>query len=309
MIGHSRSGKTSYMAGLYNQFGDNKDGIGITTYDTSKKAKLKQLGSNLASGVYPKGTDIASEYNFHLMIEGDIIIPFNWYDYRGGALMQNSKSSPEVAILIKKIEDADALIVFLDGEKLANDEDIDDFEDEYDVIIWSIQKAILNKKSTNYFPISFVITKGDLFDDYSILYESEGLDYFMPLIKNIKGGSAAAGMLSVCEVASNGIFNILPPLLFSLYYGMPEYIGQRMDYLNSEINHYNSLWPNLIDDTFGVLSKIFGSGDYITDREQAVESMKRIQKEKKNLEFLDSCKDGMKEIIDKWVEQNIIMAF
>lgn len=309
MIGHSRSGKTSYMAGLYNQFGDNKDGIGITTYDTSKKAQLKRIGSNLASGVYPKGTDIASEYNFHLMIEGDIIIPFNWYDYRGGALMQNSKSSPDVAKLIKKIEDADALIVFLDGEKLANDEDIDDFEDEYDVIIWSIQKAILNKKNTNYFPISFVMTKGDLFDDYSVLYESEGLDYFMPLIKNIKGGSAAAGMLSVCEVASNGIFNILPPLLFSLYYGMPEYISQRMDYLNSEINHYNSLWPNLIDDTFGVLSKFFGSGDYKTDREQAVESMKRIQEEKKNLEFLDSCKDEFKNIIDKWVEKQIIIVF
>ncbi len=309
MVGHSRSGKTSYMAALYKQFGGNSESLGIVTNDYKKRGKLERLGDNLSSGIYPKGTDIASEYNFYLTIDGKTIIPFDWYDYRGGALLQNSKSSPDVAKLIKKINEADALIVFLDGEKLSKEVNLDDFEDEYDVLIWAIQKAISSKRKDTYFPVSFVMTKGDMSEDYSALYDSEGLNYFMPLIENIKGGSTASGMLTVCEVARSGIYNILPPLLFSLYYGMPEYISHRMKSLNSEIEYYNNLWPNLLDDLFGGLSDFFGSGNYKTDRAMAAESMKKIQEEQENLQFLTNCQDGIKEVLDGWVKQNVIFCF
>jgi hypothetical protein len=309
MIGHSRSGKTSYMAALYKEFGNNSEGVGITTYDSRKKEQLERLGTNLAQGIYPKGTDIASDYSLYLKIDGKTIIPFNWYDYRGGALLQNSKSSPDVAKLITKISEADALIVFLDGERLATETDSDDFEDEYDNLIWAIQKAISSKKKDTYFPVSFVMTKGDMFEDYSVLFYSEGLNYFKPLIENIKDGSTASGMVCVCEVAKSGIFNILNPLLFSLYYGMPEYIRKRMEYLNSEVEHYNTLWPNLLDDFFGGLSVVFGDGDYKTERAKAAESMKKIQEEQENLQFLSNCQDGMKELLDEWAKNGIIYCF
>lgn len=308
MVGHSSSGKTSYMAGLYGIFGDDKDGIGITTYDQNKNKRLKKIARNIHLGIYPTGTDIASEYNFHLTINGNSIIPFNWYDYRGGALSQSSKKSPEVATLVNKIREANALIVFLDGEKIVQSTD-DELEEEYEILLWAIQKSIGSKKNNNYFPISFVMTKGDLYEDYSVLYESNGLEYFMPLIKNIKSGQTAAGMVTACEISSSGIYNVFPPLLFSLYYGMSDYINKRINYLNSEVEYYNKLWPNLLDDIFGGLSEIFGSGSYKTDRQQARESMAKIQQEKSNLELLESCQKGMKEQIDSWVEENVIFAF
>lgn len=47
MIGHSRSGKTSYMAGLYKLYGDDPEGFGLWMSDSAKSQKLKKLGANM----------------------------------------------------------------------------------------------------------------------------------------------------------------------------------------------------------------------------------------------------------------------
>lgn len=307
MIGHSRSGKTSYMAGLYNEFGDKAEGIGIWTSDTSKSKKLKKMADNISHGIYPTGTDIASKYNFWLQINNSLIIPFNWFDYRGGALSESTKDSKDAKDLISKITNADALIVFLDGEKIVS-ETTEDLEDDYEIILWTIQKALSKKKSKNYFPISLVMTKGDLYSDYSPLYDSNGLEYFLPLIDNIRESNVAAGMISVCEVASTGIYNVFSPLLFSLYYGMPSYTTKRIESINEEIEYYNNLYPNLFDDLVSGLMSFFGS-DTESDRDKARKSIQRIEEEKEKLEFLQSLSDDMKETIESLVKNNQIITF
>lgn len=304
MIGHSRSGKTSYMAGLYKEFGNKEKGIGIWTSDYSKQSKLKRIADNISHGIYPTGTDIASEYDFWLQIDNRLVIPFNWYDYRGGALSESSKTSRDAQKLIEKIENADALIVFLDGEKIVEDTD-EDAEDDYEILLWAIQKAVSRKRlgSGNYFPISFVITKGDLYADYSPLYDSDGLEYFTPFFKTIRDGNTVAGMISICEVAKTGVYNVFSPLLFSLYYGMPEYISKRMDAINKEIDYYNTLYPNILDD---IWTTIFGG---TSDRELARKSLQKIEEEKQNLEYLESMSKDMWDALNSLAENNHIIKF
>lgn len=320
MIGHSRSGKTSYMAGLYKEFGDKGKGIGIWTSDSSKKERLERIANNISHGTYPSGTDISSEYNFWLQIDNRLVIPFDWYDYRGGALSESSKTSRDAQKLIERIESADAIIVFLDGEKIVYETD-EEAEDDYEILLWAIQKAVSRKQIStgNYFPISFVVTKGDLYPGEPLIYTKdginyyntsffEGLDYFLPFIKTIRESNTVAGMLTKCEVSRYGIENVLPPLLFSLYYGMNDYIDKRIDIINNEVDYYNKLDPNIVDDLFCGLDNLFG-GNSKSDREMARESLKRINKEKENLKYLKSKKEKFWNDLNKLVKENKIIKF
>lgn len=312
MIGHSRSGKTSYMAALYKEYGENSGGYGITT-TTSERERLSVLANNIAKGYYPKGTDIASEYEFWLKIDNKKIIPFNWYDYRGGVLSENSKNSAEARMLIQKIEDADALIVFLDGEKIKSETN-EDLEDDYDTILWAIQKAISAKNLNNcVFPISFVVTKGDYFGfgDPIMIQNGQkyynpdfkGLDYFIPFFDTIGKNKKIQGLLCKCTIFNSCIYNVFPPLITSLYFGMNSYINKRIDIHNQEVERYNNYNPNVVDD---VWTWLFG-GD--SQRELAEKSLKKIKKEKENFTFLQSKRDDMWNIIEKMRNDNQIYLF
>ena len=250
MIGHSQSGKTSYMAGLYKLYGDKKDGFGLWLSDSDKRLKLQKMAENLAKGIYPSGTDIASEYNFWLQHDNSLLIPFNWYDYRGGSLSESSSWSRDKENLLKKIDNADALIVFIDGAKAIHEVD-EDLEDEYETLMWAIQKSLSKKSSKKgeYFPISFVFTKGDLFPSHSHLYNTPAFDYFMPFFKTIKNGDAAVGEIVVAEVTKDGVYNVYMPLMFSLNYGMHKYINERLSVFNREFERYeNAGWMEITFD-------------------------------------------------------------
>lgn len=308
MVGHSRAGKTSYMAGLYKQFGDKPDGFGLWMSDSNKRDNLIRLGQGIERSYYPNGTDIASQYQFYLQYDNELLIPFNWYDYRGGALSESSKYSADAQELLSRMNSADALIVFLDGEKITQMTD-EDLEDEYDILLWAIQNTVSRRSlDGTYFPVSFVITKGDLYPNYGLLLNSPGLSYFMPLIKNICNSTNAAGMIGVVEVSKEGISNVFSPLIFSLYYGMHHYINARVESMNAEIEKYNSYDPGLIDDFFVGLDHLFG-GDSKTDRQLAAESMERIQEENQKLETLKALSSGMEEILKNLVEHDIIIKF
>ena len=303
MIGHSGSGKTTYMGGLYKLYGDDPNGFGLWTGDSGKRSRLQELSNRVASGKYPSGTDIAEEYNFWLQYDNKLLIPFNWFDYRGGALSESSKYSKDAEELIRRIENADALIVFLDGAKIVNMTE-DDLEDEYETLVWCIQKAISKRAvDSHYFPVSFVITKGDLYDRYDTLINSPGLNYFMPIVETIAKSKVSAGMIGVIEVSSTGMFNIPAPLMFSLYYGMHHYIAERVRNINSEVDRYNSLDPGVFDDIF---STVFGVD---SDRKKAQKCIEKVEEEKSRLEMLESLGKILEEYLADLEKKGHILKF
>ena len=303
MVGHSRSGKTSYMSGLYHLYGDDPKGFGLWMSNSSKKANLKRLGDQISNGRYPSGTDISSVYNFWLQYDNELLIPVDWYDYRGGALSETSNISKDAQALVSQISTADALIVFLDGEKITKMTD-DDLEEEYDVLIWAIQKSISNRASKgHYFPISFVITKGDLYSTYDPLYGSAGLNYFMPIITTIRESQVAAGMIGVVEVSMEGIHNVFAPLIFSLYYGMHHYEEERIRNAKEEIEKYKNLYPNIFDD---IWSAFWGKD---SDRAKARKCIDNYNEEIEKLKTLDSLSEVMNKMLEMFCEKNMIIKF
>ncbi len=303
MVGHSQSGKTSYMAGLYKLYGNKSDGFGLWMSNSSKREQLERLATNIASGQYPAGTDIARQNEFWLQYDDELLIPFNWFDYRGGALSESSKTSCDAQNLISQINHADALIVFLDGKKIVNMTD-DELEEEYEVLLWAIQTSVSKRVSKgHYFPISFVMTKGDLYQSYEPLWGSPGLQYFLPIIKTITDSEVAAGMIGIVEVSKDGIYNLFAPLIFSLYYGMHHYIKERITSLNAEIENFNNLNPGFWND---LGCAIFGGE---SEREKAEKSLGKIEEEKEQLETLKSLSGIMEKILVDYSDKDLIIRF
>lgn len=89
---------------------------------------------------------------------------------------------------------------------------------------------------------------------------------------------------------------------------MHHYINQRISTINSEIERYNNLDPGLFDDIICGLENLFG-GSAKSDRDMAIESLRKIEREKNKLQMLDSLSDVMQEIIKTLKEKNLIIGF
>ena len=114
MVGHSRSGKTSFMAGMYKYLGESKEGYGIRAKNSTQKKNLERMAAGLSQNRYPAGTDVQQKYNFALTVDGEDIIPFNWIDYRGGILLSDDPDEGDMDKFLKAIKQSDALLVFLE---------------------------------------------------------------------------------------------------------------------------------------------------------------------------------------------------
>ena len=326
MIGHSRSGKTSYMAGLYSVYGNAKEGYGIVTKNKDKDQQLVTLGENLSYGYYPSQTDIEEEYDFWLTYDGRLIIPFNWYDYRGGALLESSKTSDDARKLVEKIVKADALIVFLDGERIKENNDYD-LEEAYDVLIWSIMKACSERQADTILPISFVITKGDTYNSYNNCFKTPGYKYFDGIMSMISECKTIKGMAVVCEITSKTKINVVQPLLFSLFYGMDGYIAHedlRLSVLEKELNEEEMklvpLWyeggfgdidnivtnvQNFIRVNLLGLPRVESDWEKATKVKEIIEVKKReIHNQKENLNFLKWKKYEMISNLNSFIINN-----
>lgn len=263
MIGHSGSGKTTYMAGLYSIMSEGVNGYKVSAQYSSQEKDLKQIKNNLSIGQYPSGTMIKQEYDFNLSFAGEHSLPFTWYDYRGGALMERSDSSEDVRNLNSKILISNALIIFLDADQLVLPLDYN--KRQFQRLLWCVNSTLAQRKEP-YFPISFVITKGDKYD-YDTLLNSPGFNYFNNnVFESIRNSQNVAGLFTITEITSTTAYNVHFPLLFSVYHGLENYekqfvnqyhrrknnmdiferIGEFFtdDLLNSTISKINSLKSN-----------------------------------------------------------------
>ena len=65
---------------------------------------------------------------------------------------------------------------------------------------------------------------------------------------------------------------------------------------------------NRFDDIICGLDNLFG-GSAKSDRDMAIESLRKIEEEKNKLQMLDSLSDVMQEIIKTLKEKNLIIGF
>lgn len=310
MVGHSRSGKTSFMAGMYRYLGECTEGYGISAKKKNQKEQLSKMAFELSKNKYPDGTNIQSEYEFSLNVHGEELIPFNWIDYRGGILMSDDPTDSDIDDFMKALKKADALVVFLDGTKLADPSS--KWNIEYDLLLSCIEKS-LSVNHNACFHISFVITKCDMVVPGTTFY---GLSRFDSLFRQINNNQNVCAMLIQCRINSEYYYTPFLVLAFSVFGGTPIYIRRITKAIDKAKRMAEEHRPtSLIGKIFGVgellLSGLFG----IIDMEWETEYEKTWAAEKNEEELLEklselrSRADELLEKIKKWRDDDLITIY
>lgn len=251
MVGHSGAGKTSFMAGMYRYLGDSAEGYGISAKKENQKAQLQRMAQGLMRGRYPAGTDIQNKYEFAFTVLGQDLIPFNWIDYRGGILLSEDPDDDDMDNFMLAINRADALVVFLDGQKLSQPGSR--WNMEYDILISCIESS-LSVSHISWLPISFVVTKCDLVPQNA---KFSGLERFVNLFNAINQSDKVSGMLIKCSITPDCYHLPFMVLAYSVYGGTPIYIQRYNTALESANRRADAHRPT------SFWGKVFGAGEQI----------------------------------------------
>lgn len=226
MIGFSRSGKTSYMAAMYDWFFRNSvEGFSITTESESASNALLSLAAEIKNGNYPPGTAIQDKYEFKLKFAGTDLTEFKWLDYRGGLLDaiangtdQDVLEMNEYGELVKFVAASSALIVFLDSTSFTGRSGAA-IEDQLRVVNALMQQVSATRDVNTMLPVSFVLTKldksvkkaGDL-DEILLSHAGTTL---RKLLEDVEKSNVLSALLTGTVVGPESL-NITYPLLMSM---------------------------------------------------------------------------------------------
>jgi hypothetical protein len=130
MIGKSGSGKTTFMAGMYEVFGLGRV-AGFYIAPTATDFKTSVIGMNEFDQLsfrnrnfnFPPGTTRTTSWLFDLVHNSRVVANFEWIDYRGGILediynanlASDAKLQNQVNELMGHIVMSDAIILFADS--------------------------------------------------------------------------------------------------------------------------------------------------------------------------------------------------
>jgi hypothetical protein len=117
MLGHPDAGKTTYMALMYERLSAGIDGFTVAAADDADDRHLKQTARAIRQGQFPLPSSRRDEYALLLRYQASPFFAFRWSDYRGAALSEHSDSREAVA-LAQDLEEADAIVVFVDAPDL-----------------------------------------------------------------------------------------------------------------------------------------------------------------------------------------------
>lgn len=312
MVGHSRSGKTSFMAGMYKYLGEKTEGYGIKAMDFLQKINLNRMAKQLSYGKYPSGTDVQQIYKFSFTSSREFIVPFNLVDYRGGILLSDNPDDSDMDKFLDALKESDALVVFLDGEKLSDSSG--KWTLEYDILLSCIERS-LDVTHNSWFPISFVITKCDRISSGSQFY---GLSRFTSLFDQISKSKKVGGMIVHSVINSDCYYTPFFVLAYSIYGGSSIYINKRIEAMENAQKRVNKHTPDtMIGNIFvGIehsASRIAGalnsSWQWESELDLANEAKHDFTYESAKLDQLKIIADDLKEKLYKWSEDDIITFF
>lgn len=310
MVGHSGSGKTTFMAGMYKYLGEDEKGFGISAKIPNQREQLKRMAQGLDQGRYPSGTDVQSRYEFSFTVTGKELMPFNWIDYRGGILLSDEPDDDDIEQFMSAIKKSDALVVFLDGQKLSQP-DIR-WNMEYDILLSCIECSLsVSRKS--WFPISFVITKCDIVPDGATFH---GLDRFSNLFSQISKNKDVGAMLMQCVINKECYYLPFFVLSYSIYGGSSIYINRCIESIERARKKADSHRPT------SFLGKVFGVGEQIfkevfelmdmgweTEYEKTWAAEKSEKELKTEFDRLQACAEELKNKLVDWQQKTNLANF
>ena len=216
MIGNRNSGKTTYMSSSYGAMKAGK--YGFTVYgDAETDAWLMALYSRIAQGQYPLPTTKRDQLDFQLNYLNQPVLSFQWVDHFGGIIDEqaNSQFHDQLQALGKDIEEAHAIMIFLDAQSLA--------EKNYNEnllrkILYMISDKLADTEHN--FDVIAVITKYDLVADsyhlHQVVLPLQHLEQSLNQRENIHF------RIVPVSCTAKGFWNVELPLLDILCSGLQE---------------------------------------------------------------------------------------
>ena len=196
MLGPSKSGKTCFLATMYNVLESGVQGCSLSTRDLDQGAALNDLFQSLrkeeGEARWPMGTQEGSIFHFDFNVHHDTLLTLEWLDYRGGAL-KDKAAEADVQAILQHLGDSFAILISVDGELLKNTRGGLDADDSLGVkrINQFLKRARDTAISTGRpLPVvCLVITKGDAIMDGDEVAKAE----MAQAVKNLYNSLTANG--------------------------------------------------------------------------------------------------------------------
>ena len=285
MIGNKESGKTTYMASAFGLL----EGGGADFYirtDTSSKAWLKKLYSRIRKGNYPDATDKRASYEFELFYNQTKVIDFNWIDYNGGIITEQSIDN-----LLTDINQSDGMMIFLDAEALwRNNIFVHKFRR-----IFALINSHLENSVNLLLPIVIVLTKYDRIQaDITLDEVTENISNFLD---NAKKNNKFYVRVVPVSCTKNGFYNVELPILEILNIGMKnEYknVILEANAYEEEFQKYNKKRKDIIDWS---VSRLIGVK---TNKEIAEDYRQKALKKTELYELIENTMENLSVYINNY---------
>lgn len=123
LLGLSGSGKTCYLYTATHVLARgvevNGHTISATSSNRQQAIRLNRGIEQMASGIWPEGSINTMTYPFDLKIDGQSVLPFTIYDYRGGMLNGLSDlDQDDVEEIFDTFEESSCIVVLVDGDTI-----------------------------------------------------------------------------------------------------------------------------------------------------------------------------------------------
>ena len=184
VIGFKNSGKTCYLAGMYDTMSMGVKSFSLVEKDSDQDWYLQNLWEKISYGssrTWPVPNDDKRTYSFSLCHSFDRIMEFEWLDYPGGALVDPGYNL--IDEIKNQLSESACLLVLVNGESFAYEGNPADKKkimvgdlDEYKSIVSRNLKRNKDLEAVRQLtrigandvalpPIGVVVTKSDLIDD------------------------------------------------------------------------------------------------------------------------------------------------
>lgn len=194
IIGFTNSGKTTYLAGMYNFMSSGNLPLILSARDFNNGIYLNTLWQDICQGTAPLPTTKTESYSLFLSHNFNPVCDIEWIDYDGGILAQGGNAFDQ---LQNDIQQADCLLFVVDGDNF-------NFPNQPDAQAYT--QAVLNKLKLDVGiagqintlinlpmngiplpPIGIVVTKCDLIPQ---AYESTVIEILLQRFAPIFNGGA-----------------------------------------------------------------------------------------------------------------------
>lgn len=209
MLGHTGVGKTTYMASMYGTLQAPINGFSLLTQNSTHHTELLNEFRKIRQGRYPLATAQRGQYDFSLVFQGKPVFPFQWIDYRGGALIERQNTSVEAQRLVSELCEADGILMFCDSDPKVRMK----VKSQIGRMITLVGQAVRNGDKA--LIIAVIFTKADLVDGL----DDEMIEPLQGLFDAISRSKAHIGTLLPVACGSQ-LINPEAPVLFALHFGI-----------------------------------------------------------------------------------------